>query len=109
MIQTWSKQVKGVTIDQIKKTIQILRAQNIGTVGTVLIGLREDTEAKIKERLRIADEIDPDIFALDYLTPVPNSPDWRYGIQKGWFDPETINLKDLGFPTSGHPDGLFDH
>ncbi len=88
---------KGVTIDQIRRTIQILREQNIGTVGTVLIGLREDTEEKIKERLRIADEIDPDVFALDYLTPVPNSPDWRYGIQKGWFDPETINLKEWDF------------
>ncbi len=88
---------KGVTIDQIKRTIQLLRAQNIGTVGTVLIGLREDTEEKIKQRLHTADEIDPDVFALDYLTPVPNSPDWRYGIQKGWFDPETINLKDWDF------------
>ena len=88
---------KGVTIDQIKKTIAILRAQNIGTVGTVLIGLREDTEEKIKQRLETANEIDPDVFALDYLTPVPNSPDWRYGIQKGWFDPETINLKDWDF------------
>ncbi len=88
---------KGVTIDQIKRTIQLLRAQNIGTVGTVLIGLREDTEEKIKLRLQIAEEIDPDVFALDYLTPVPNSPDWRYGISKGWFDPETINLKDWDF------------
>ena len=88
---------KGVTIDQIKKTIQILRAQNIGTVGTVLIGLREDTEEKIKQRLQTAEEIDPDVFALDYLTPVPNSPDWRYGIQKGWFNPDTINLKDWDF------------
>ncbi len=88
---------KGVTIDQIKKTIQLLRANNIGTVGTVLIGLREDTEEKIKQRLQTAEEIDPDVFALDYLTPVPNSPDWRYGIQQGWFDPETINLKDWDF------------
>ncbi len=97
---------KGVTMEQIKKTINILRAQDIGTVGTVLVGLREDTEAKIKERLRIADEIDPDVFALDYLTPVPNSPDWRYGIQKGWFDPEKINLKTWDFQ---HPIIPTDH
>ncbi len=90
---TLSKSGKGVTIDQIKRTIKILRDQDIGSVGTVLIGLKEDTEAKIKERLRVADEIDPDIFALDYLTPVPNSPDWRYGIKKGWFDPDKIDLK----------------
>lgn len=91
------KSGKGVTMDQIKRTIEILRAQNIGTVGTVLIGLREDTEEKIKERLRIADQIDPDVFALDYLTPVPNSPDWRYAIDKGWINPDTINLKDWDF------------
>ena len=94
---TLTKTGKGVTIDQIRKTIQILREQDIGTVGTVLIGLREDTEAKIKERLRVAEEIDPDIFALDYLTPVPNSPDWKYGIKKGWFDPDKIDLKMWDF------------
>ncbi|MBI3602238.1 MAG: radical SAM protein [Candidatus Omnitrophica bacterium] len=92
-----TKTGKGVTIEQIRKTIEILRAQNIGTVGTVLIGLREDNEEKIKQRLRVADEIDPDVFALDYLTPVPNSPDWRYGIKQGWFDPDKINLKDWDF------------
>ncbi len=91
------KSGKGVTMDQIKRTIEILRAQNIGTVGTVLIGLREDTEEKIKERLRVADQIDPDVFALDYLTPVPNSPDWRYAIKEGWIDPDKINLKDWDF------------
>ncbi len=103
---TLAKTGKGVTIDQIRKTIQILREQNIGTVGTVLIGLKEDTEAKIKERLRVADEIDPDVFALDYLTPVPNSPDWRYGIKKGWFDPDKINLKNWDFQ---HPVIPTDH
>ena len=94
---TLAKQGKGVTIDQIRKTVQILRENDIGSVGTVLIGLRDDTEAKIKERLRIADEIDPDIFALDYMTPVPNSPDWKYGIKEGWFDPEKIDLKTWDF------------
>ena len=103
---TLSKTGKGVTIDQIRKTIQILREQDIGTVGTVLVGLKDDTEEKIKKRLQTADEIDPDVFALDYLTPVPNSPDWRYGIKKGWFDPDKINLKDWDFQ---HPVIPTDH
>jgi len=103
---TLAKTGKGVTIGQIKKTIQILRDQDIGSVGTVLIGLKDDTEAKIKERLRVADEIDPDIFALDYLTPVPNSPDWKYGIKKGWFDPDKIDLKLWDFQ---HPVIPTDH
>jgi len=103
---TLAKQGKGVTVDQIRKTIKILRENNIGSVGTVLIGLKDDTEEKIKERLRIADEIDPDIFALDYLTPVPNSPDWKYGIKQGWFDPDKIDLKTWDFQ---HPVIPTDH
>ncbi|MCA9394624.1 MAG: radical SAM protein [Candidatus Omnitrophica bacterium] len=103
---TLTKQGKGVTIEQISDTIRILRENNIGSVGTVLIGLRDDDEARIKERLRVADEIDPDIFALDYLTPVPNSPDWKYGIKKGWFDPDTIDLKLWDFQ---HPVIPTDH
>ncbi len=103
---TLAKQGKGVTIEQIKKTVDILREQDIGSVGTVLIGLKDDTEEKIKERLRVADEIDPDIFALDYLTPVPNSPDWKYGMKKGWFDPDKIDLKTWDFQ---HPVIPTDH
>jgi len=103
---TLNKTGKGVTIAQIKKTVQILRENDIGSVGTVLIGLKEDTEAKIKERLRVADEIDADIFALDYMTPVPNSPDWRYGIKQGWFDPDKIDLKTWDFQ---HPVVPTDH
>ncbi len=101
-----NKTGKGVTIDQIRRTVQLFRDNDIGSVGTVLIGLKDDDESKIKERLRVAEEIDPDVFALDYLTPVPNSPDWRYGIKKGWFDPETINLKDWDFQ---HPVVPTDH
>jgi len=103
---TLAKSGKGVTVEQIRKTIEILRAQDIGTVGTVLIGLKDDTEEKIKKRLQTADAIDPDVFALDYLTPVPNSPDWRYGIKKGWFDPDKINLKTWDFQ---HPVIPTDH
>lgn len=103
---TLAKQGKGVTIAQIKNTVKLLRQNDIGSVGTVLIGLRDDDEVRIKERLRVADEIDPDIFALDYMTPVPNSPDWKYGIKRGWFDPETMDIKTWDFQ---HPVIPTDH
>jgi radical SAM superfamily enzyme YgiQ (UPF0313 family) len=88
---------KGVTLKQIKDTIGYLRENNVATVGTVLIGLENDDEALIKERLAVADEIDPDILALDYLTPVPGSPVWRKSIKNGFFDPANINLKEWDF------------
>ncbi len=88
---------KGVTLAQIKTTVDTLRAHKIASVGTVLIGLEDDTEAIIKERLRVAEEIDPDILALDYVTPVPGSPIWRRALRHGWIDPEHLNLKEWDF------------
>jgi anaerobic magnesium-protoporphyrin IX monomethyl ester cyclase len=92
-----SKIGKGVTLEQIKGTVNALRANNVATVGTVLIGLEDDTEEMIKERLRVAEEIDPDILALDYVTPVPGSPVWRKAIKAGLFDPRKIDLKEWDF------------
>lgn len=88
---------KGVTLEQIKRTVDSLRANGVATVGTILIGLENDDEAKIKQRLQTAEEIDPDILALDYITPVPGSPIWRRAIKEGLLKPETINLKEWDF------------
>ena len=92
-----AKTGKGVTMEQIKDTVDSLRQNNIATVGTILIGMENDDEARIKERLRVADEIDPDIMALDYVTPVPGSPLWKKAIDNGWVKPKEINLREWDF------------
>ncbi|MCD4781375.1 MAG: cobalamin-dependent protein [Candidatus Omnitrophica bacterium] len=92
-----AKQGKGVTLQQIKDTVQSLRVANIASVGTVLIGLEDDDEATIKKRFEVANDIDPDIMALDYVTPVPGAPLWRKALENGWFDPADINLRDWDF------------
>ncbi len=88
---------KGVTIDQIHKTVSTFRENNVATVGTVLIGLENDDEAAIKKRLEVAERIDPDILALDYVIPVPGSQPWSKAIANGWIDPDSINLKVWDF------------
>ena len=45
----------------------------------------------------MADEVDPDILALDYVTPVPGSPIWRQAIKNGFLKPKEINLKEWDF------------
>ena len=92
-----AKQGKGVTLQQIRDTVKALRAANIASVGTVLIGLEDDSEAIIKKRFEVANDVDPDILALDYVTPVPGSQLWDRAAELGWFDPLKINLKDWDF------------
>ncbi len=92
-----AKQGKGITLKQIKDTVKALRQANISSVGTVLIGLEDDTEAIIKKRFEVANEVDPDIMALDYVTPVPGSQLWNRSVELGWINPKHIDLKSWDF------------
>lgn len=87
-----SKIGKGVTVSQIKRSVDVLRKNDIATVGTFMIGFEDDTEEKIKKRFAFADEVDPDVFALQFLTPVPGSPLWMKFVKKGILDPKKIDL-----------------
>ena len=88
---------KGVTVSQIKETIDGLRRNDVGTVGTFMIGFDDDDEESIKRRFAFADEVDPDVFALQFVTPSPGSPLWKQLVHEGRIDPKKIDLKMWDF------------
>lgn len=88
---------KGVTVSQIKKTVDALRRNDVATVGTFMIGFEDDTEEAVKQRFSFADEVDPDIFALQFVTPVPGSPLWTKLVREGMLVPSKIDLKKWDF------------
>lgn len=88
---------KGITIEQIKKTIDILRVNDVAVVADIMIGFDYDTEQLIKQRYEFTDEVDPDILWVGYVTPAPNSPMWRIGIKKNLFDPKKIDFLKWDF------------
>jgi anaerobic magnesium-protoporphyrin IX monomethyl ester cyclase len=92
-----SKIGKGVTVSQIKRTVDALRRHDIATVGTFMIGFDDDDEAKIKHRFQFADQVDPDVFALQFVTPVPGSPLWMKVVKEGTLDPKKIDLISWDF------------
>ncbi|MEI8349316.1 MAG: radical SAM protein [Candidatus Omnitrophota bacterium] len=91
------KIAKGITIDQIKKTIDILRAQNIAIVADIMMGFDDDTEYSIKQRFEFTDEVDPDILWVGYVTPAPNSPIWRQRVKRGEIDIKKIDFLKWDF------------
>lgn len=91
------KIAKGITVDQIKKTIEILRRQNIAVVADIMMGFDHDNERIIKQRYEFTDEVDPDILWIGYVTPAPNSPIWRRAIKNKWVDPNTIDFSTWDF------------
>jgi len=88
---------KGITVDQIKKTIEILRKQDIAVVADIMMGFDYDTEAIIKQRYEFTDMVDPDILWVGYVTPAPNSPMWKIGMKKNWINPRGIDFLKWDF------------
>jgi len=91
------KIAKGITVEQVKKTIDILRAQNIAVVADIMMGFDYDTEHIIKQRFEFTDEVDPDILWVGYVTPAPNSPIWRQRVKRGEIDPKKIDFLKWDF------------
>lgn len=88
---------KNVNTHQIVQTIKELRKHGIMSIGTFMVGFQDDDEAKIKRRFDFADRADPDIFALQFFTPVPGSPIWKKYVDKGWINLETLDLRTWDF------------
>ena len=84
---------KGITVEQVKETVAKLREAGIATVLTWMIGFEDDDEEKVKSRFAAVDEIDPDIIALQFLTPIPGSPIWDEVVKKGLLKMEDLNKK----------------
>lgn len=91
------KIAKGITVAQIKKTIEILRKNDIAIVADIMMGFDYDDERIIKQRYEFTDDVDPDILWIGYVTPAPNSPMWRIGMKKNWIDPNKIDFSQWDF------------
>ena len=91
------KIAKGITIDHIKRTIEILRKNDVAIVADIMMGFDYDNEAIIKQRFEFTDEVDPDILWIGYVTPAPNSPIWKIALKKGWIDPDKVDFLKWDF------------
>ncbi len=91
------KIAKGVTIEQIKRTIDILRRNDVAVVADIMIGFDYDDERTIKQRFEFTDEVDPDILWIGYVTPAPNSPIWKIAVKNKWIDPENVDFLKWDF------------
>lgn len=64
---------KGITIDSIRRVFEWGRKYNIQRRAFFMIGFPNETEKSIKATLKLAKEIDPDIFGVTILAPYPGT------------------------------------
>ena len=84
-----------VGVKELKELIQYLRQNDISTITTYLNGFWEDDEAKIRQRARAVDEIDPDIIMVQLLNPIPGSPIHKRALKENLVEVKDLSLWDI--------------
>lgn len=84
-----------VGVKELKELIQFLRQNDISTIATYLNGFWDDDEARIRQRARAVDEIDPDIVMLQLLNPIPGSPIYKLAVKERLIEVNNLALYDL--------------
>jgi anaerobic magnesium-protoporphyrin IX monomethyl ester cyclase len=84
-----------VGVKELKELVEFLRKNDISTIATYLNGFWEDDEAKIRQRAKAVDEIDPDIIMLQLLNPIPGSPIYKKAVKDGVIEIDNLSLYDL--------------
>ena len=84
-----------VGVKELRELIQFLRKNDISTIGTYINGFWEDDEAKIKQRAKAVDEIDPDIVMIQVLNPIPGSPIYKKAVKDNIIEVDNLSLYDL--------------
>ncbi|HKA34796.1 MAG TPA: radical SAM protein [Candidatus Binatia bacterium] len=84
-----------VGVKELKELIGVLRKNDISTVCTYLNGFWEDDEAKVRQRFKAVDEIDPDIVMIQLLNPIPGSPIYKKATKEALIEIQDLSLYDL--------------
>lgn len=84
-----------VGVQELKELIHFLRQNDISTISTYLNGFWDDDEAKIRQRAKAVDEIDPDIVMIQVLNPIPGSPIYKKAVKENLIEIDNLSLYDL--------------
>jgi radical SAM superfamily enzyme YgiQ (UPF0313 family) len=84
-----------VGVKELRELIQFLRKNDISTIATYLNGFWDDDEAKIRQRAKAVDEIDPDIVMIQVLNPIPGSPVYKKAVKDNVIEIDNLSLYDL--------------
>jgi anaerobic magnesium-protoporphyrin IX monomethyl ester cyclase len=69
---------KGITLEQVKKAVKILKDAGIQVLGSFIIGFPQDTKETIKETIKFAKSLNLDYAQFSILTPYPGTPIFDY-------------------------------
>ncbi len=77
---------KGITVEQARRAFRLTRQAGIATLAYFMIGIPGETEADIRQTMRLARELDPDVVHITILTPFPGTEIYRQALEEGVYE-----------------------
>jgi anaerobic magnesium-protoporphyrin IX monomethyl ester cyclase len=77
---------KGITAEDAREAVSLLKENDIFTQAMFIIGAREDTTESIEESRKFIDELDPDFTIYAILTPFPGTKLYETAQENGWIE-----------------------
>ena len=86
---------KGITPNQAKTAVKLLRENGIFAHAMVIIGNRKETQKSIQQLKEFANDLDPDFIMFGILTPFPGTDIYTEANNKGWIQDTNWSHYDM--------------
>jgi len=86
---------KGITAEQAKKAVKLLKENDIFSHAMFVIGERKDTAKSIADLREFANELDPDFGIFTALTPFPGTEIFEEAKRNGWIEDFNLSHYDM--------------
>jgi len=92
---------KGTTSDMIVRAVRNIQGAGMRVIGSVMIGLAEESESDVEETLRLLGELQLDHVSCSFVTPLPGTRLYRQYVGKGGGGGKIGNSRDFDFSVPG--------
>ena len=89
---------KGLTIDQVKKAVDLLKENDIVSQGLILIGSRNDDADSILHKIRYMKWLNVDFPIFTAYTPFPGSDIYEEAKTNNWLEVQNYSKYDMAHP-----------
>ena len=86
---------KGITPNDAKMAVRLLRDNGIFAHAMVIIGNRKETHQSILQLREFANDLDPDFIMFGILTPFPGTEVYAEAERNGWIEDHNWNHYDM--------------
>jgi anaerobic magnesium-protoporphyrin IX monomethyl ester cyclase len=96
---------KNITLEQTRKTVELIHAAGIKSRASFILGLPSETREESRQTIRFAYSLPLDQVRFSIATPFPGTELWDIAVQEGRIDPENIDWTKLSL-MGGYADFL---